>query len=617
MSHMHALLHCAASLARSVAASVQLLGRGFTLVARTAPLVVAAYALLVLLFSLLPVLQVWLSKLVIDALASGAAIAVLSMLVVPYIAALVIKAGLHPLQRSLGSWLETHGVAAVDHILMRTGIRMTDLWRVERPAFQDELKLLEDMPHLLPRLFPAIESVLGGAITLAGLLVLLAGLEPLLPLLLVLTAIPHLIVERRTHSLMYSTMERLSRAGREMDYCVRLTTEPAAAKEVRVFGLGDFFLDRFRTRFADAYAEIRSIRLRHLARASLLVGLFALVLGGGFWYVAIQADAGRLTVGDVALYTIAIAQAQSFFRLLTLRFSDLYQTHLYLRRFFSFVDGASPAIELAHERSSRGCPVQLTTGIEFRQVSFAYPESSQPVLTDVSALLPAGKVTALVGENGAGKSTLVKLLTRMYDPQTGQIFLDGIPLATYDLNVLRRRLAVMYQDFARFALKLRENIAVGAPSPGASNGRVEDAARWAGADKIVAKLARGYDTELTRRFEGGVELSGGEWQKVALARGFMRDAALVILDEPTSALDADAEHQLFEHFRELIAGKTGLIISHRFSTVRMADQIIMLDSGRIIEAGSHAELVRRGGRYAQLFKMQAELYRDDPLTTGA
>ena len=211
--------------------------------------------------------------------------------------------------------------------------------------------------------------------------------------------------------------------------------------------------------------------------------------------------------------------------------------------------------------------------------------------------------------NRAGKSTLVKLLTRMYDPTAGEILLDGVPLPEYDLEQLRARIAVVYQDFARFSLTLRENIAVGVASSANDDGHVEEAARLSGAGDVAAKLEHGYDTELTRRFEGGVELSGGEWQKVALARGFVRDAALVILDEPTAALDADAEYRLFERFRELVHGRTALIISHRFSTVRMADHIAVLEDGRIIERGSHAALLHLGGRYATLFEMQAGRYR--------
>ena len=240
----------------------------------------------------------------------------------------------------------------------------------------------------------------------------------------------------------------------------------------------------------------------------------------------------------------------------------------------------------------------------------ATPRGLSPCWKRSAPGLPHGAVTALVGANGAGKSTLVKLLTRMYDPDSGAIQFDGVPIAEYDLQSLRGRIAVLYQDFTQFALTLRENIELGASEQNGSGMNVELAARWAGADEVAAALPNGYETPLTRRFQGGVDLSGGEWQKVALARAFVRDAALVILDEPTAALDAEAEFRLFERFRQLVAGKTALIISHRFSTVRMADQILVLENGRITEAGSHDDLISLGGRYAELFEMQAGRYRN-------
>jgi ATP-binding cassette subfamily B protein len=286
----------------------------------------------------------------------------------------------------------------------------------------------------------------------------------------------------------------------------------------------------------------------------------------------------------------------------------MYETTLCARRMFALCEGAGPSIAVPPTDGTAAAPSAIRRGIELRHVRFRYPESSRDVLRDVSFALPAGRVTALVGANGAGKSTLVKLLARMYDPTGGVILLDGVPFPEYGLEDLRSMVAVVYQDFARFALTLRENIAVGGAS-GMSRAGVEVAGEWAGVNETVGSLPQGYDTELTKKFEGGVELSGGEWQKVALARGYIRDAALVILDEPTAALDADAEYRLFERFRELVRGRTALIICHRFSTVRMADQIVVLEDGRVLETGSHEELIARGGRYAQLFDMQAGRYR--------
>jgi ATP-binding cassette, subfamily B, bacterial len=333
-----------------------------------------------------------------------------------------------------------------------------------------------------------------------------------------------------------------------------------------------------------------------------------LTLAGGFFYVAVQASSGRLTLGDIALYLGAVSQAEGNLFVAVIKYRELDETLHHLGGLFAFLDGAGPTIIVTPSATAHPIPETLQLGLELRGVTFAYPNGDRTVLEDVSAFLPAGKVTALVGANGAGKSTLVKLLTRMYDPTSGEILLDDVPLAAYDLGALRHRIAVAYQDFARFALPLAENVTLGAVD-GRGAVSLAMAAQWAGVDAIAAKLPRGYGTELTRRFEGGVDLSGGEWQKVALARAFIRDAALVILDEPTAALDADAEYHLFQQFRTLIAGKTALVISHRFSTVRMADHILVLEDGRISEAGSHADLLARGDRYAALYEMQAGRYR--------
>ncbi len=406
-----------------------------------------------------------------------------------------------------------------------------------------------------------------------------------------------------------------------MDEAARVMTEPAAAKEVRLFGLGAFFLRRFRERSAEAFREIDGARLAQL-RLSLACGLlYVAVLVAGFWYVGARAGDGRLTLGDVALYVAAMIQAQSRLTFLAQVYGFMRQALLGLRRLFSFLDGAGPRVALAERgRPAPAGPAEMALA----HIAFSYGSAGAPVLEDVSAhLMPSG-VTALVGANGVGKSTLVKLLTRMHDPVAGVITLDGAALADYDLISWHRRIAAAHQDFARFALTLRENIAVGGVTPEDggvtpedggvtpedSAAAVERAAGWAGADEIAARLPHGYETGLTRRFEGGVDLSGGEWQTVALARAFVRNAGLVLLDEPTAALDADAEERLVARLRALMVGRTALLISHRFSTVRLADRILVLDGGRIVEEGTHADLLAANGRYAAWYEMQAGRYRD-------
>ncbi len=604
-----------ASALRSLPTDLRLLGRGLLLVGSGTPRAATAHVALVLLLALLPVLQVWLTKLLLDAVTTRtegvtAAVSWAVTLAAVYALTLVVLAALTPIQRVLSAWIEERAIAELDSRLIRAGTRLADLVRLERPAFQDRLRLVRQAASQdLPGLFPLLE--MGGTplLSLVGLLLLLGFLHPLLPVVLAAVSVPHFVSEYRMNRLQYQAMARQSRPAREMDYCAAVTTEPAAAKEVRVFGLGDFFLQRFRERRDAALGEMTRVRLVQLKMSTVFSGAYALVLAGGFWYVAVQAGAGRLTLGDLALYLGAVTQAQSVATRMSVWFGLFYGVLARLRALFDFLDQARPAIKLPPPEQGRRAPALLEQEVALRQVSFRYPEGTQAVLADVSVVLPAGRVTALVGANGAGKSTLVKLLTRMYDPDTGAILLDGTPLDEYDLASWRRRIAVVYQDFAQFALTFHENIAVGAYAADARPGRIEQAAQWAGADEVAAQLPRGYATELTRQFAGGVELSGGEWQKVALARGFVRDAALVILDEPTAALDAEAEYRLFEQFRELVQGKTALIISHRFSTVRMADHIVVLDEGRVVEAGSHAALVAQGGRYATLYEMQAGRYR--------
>ncbi len=596
---------------RGLPAGVRLGRRGFGLVAGPDPRGAAAFIGLVVLLSALPVVQVWLSKLVVDELTPGAGSSprVALALAAGYALTLLVPAALDPVRRSLSIRLEDRAVGAVDRHLMEAGRRLEDLVRIERPAFQDELRTVQDSIWQAPRLLMWMDNALGNSLTLVGLLGLLGGLHPVLPLALIAAGIPQLFADQKAAWLAYEAMTRRSRAAREMDYCARIATEPDAAKEVRVFGLGGFFLARFEERFSFALSEVTSARLRHLRISSALGGIQALAAAGGFWYVAARAGAGALTLGDIALYLNAVAQALGVSSRIRISYAMAFESLLHIRGIFNLLDNAKARVAQPEDGRELPAPATLRSGVELREVSFTYPEGDERALDGVSFALRAGEVTALVGANGVGKSTLVKLLTRMYDPDEGEILLDGRPLREYELSGLRRAIAVVYQDFARFALSLRENIAVGADEPGRAETRVERVAGWAGADEVAGKLGQGYDTQLTRRFEGGVEVSGGEWQKVALARGFVRDAALVILDEPTSALDADAEHRLFERFRKLMRGRTALIISHRFSTVRMADRIVVLEGGRVLEQGTHAELTRRGGRYAELFEMQAGRYR--------
>ena len=601
-------------LLRNSRSTIVLMARGLHMGLAPAPIAAALYLALALLLSAMPVAQVWLGKVVLDqlaAVAGGAAIALAAILLTAalYALAMLAQSALEPVQTLLTSRLEDRAIGEFDRRLMAAGARLVDLYQVERPSFQDDVATITFGSYVVPRLVTFLQNGLRPALTLVGLLALLVRLHPLIPLILVFTTVPYLISERRMAKNRHTAIVEQSHAAREMEYYTHVTTDPQSAKEVRVFGLGGFFIERFEQRRSRALRQLNVARLAHLRNNGFFGAAYALALGGGFWYVATQAGAGQLTIGDIALYLGVITQTETALRYVGNWAGMLYQTTLQLETIFGFLDRSSAQIALPEPTAARDAPAQLRQGIEFRDVTFCYPEGDADVLEKIGAALPAGKVSALVGVNGAGKSTLVKLLTRMYDPSGGDILLDGKPLHAYDLESLRRRIAVVYQDFARFALSLGENITVGAGSCDASDERMRQAAAWAGADQVAVNLAQGYDTQLTREFAGGVELSGGEWQKIALARGFMRDAAFVILDEPTAALDAEAEYHLFQRFRELVAGKTALIISHRFSTVRMADHILVLEDGAVLEHGSHEELMAANGRYATLYNMQASWYR--------
>jgi len=418
--------------------------------------------------------------------------------------------------------------------------------------------------------------------------------------------LPAFLGESHFAFLGYARNFRQTPVRRELDYLRVLGGSREAAKELKLFGLKDFLIARF-TRLSDQlYRENVD-----LARRRLIAGSFLSMIGtAGYYsayvYVIWRTATGSLTIGKMIFLTGAIMQASSNIQQVFSTLSSIADQALFLTDLLAFFE-MRPTI--CSKPNALPAPRPMVRGFEFRNVSFRYPGTSRLVLNGLNFHLRAGERVALIGENGEGKTTLVKLMTRLYDPVEGQVLLDGVDLREYSLEDLYREIGVIFQDFMRYEMTARENIAVGRIDEINNLPLLRAAADKSMANEVIARLPRDYEQMLGRRFDQGVDLSGGEWQKVALARAYLREAQVLILDEPTAALDARSEFEVFHRFAELTAGKTALFISHRFSTVRMADRIIVLQHGRIAEDGNHERLLNLGGRYAEMFEMQAASYR--------
>lgn len=453
-------------------------------------------------------------------------------------------------------------------------------------------------------------------IAFVSMIALLIALSPLLALVALVAPIPAFIADTRYGWRGYNFARWASPLRRRMDYLTTLVTTDTYAKEVKLFGLGPYFIDRFR-QLSSVYQD----RQRGLVVTRYFAGFIwstITTLAGSltYLYVALQAIAGRLTLGDLTLFTAAASSVQGSVQGLLGGAGSMYENNLYLNDLFELL--ATPVgIEGARaEAAHAGAPDDLaaTPGeLVFDRVTFRYPGRDEDALAEVSFRIAPGETVAVVGRNGAGKSTLIKLVTRLYDPTSGTIRLDGIDLRELAPEDLRRLIGGMFQDYVTYQASAAENIGLGELGALEDRAAIEAAARKGGADSLLDRLPDGWDTPLGKWFDGGVELSGGEWQKIALGRAFMRDARILLLDEPTSALDAQAEFELFARLRSLARGRTAIYISHRFSTVRQADRILFLEHGRLIEHGTHEELMALNGRYAHLFTLQAAAYTGEPV----
>jgi ATP-binding cassette subfamily B protein len=481
-----------------------------------------------------------------------------------------------------------------------------DLDQFEDSVFYDKLERARQQTIGRTILLSQVMSQVQDLITMGFLAVGLMTFNPWLIVLLLIAIIPAFLGESYFNDQSYALTRGQTPERRELDYIRYLGASDETAKEVKIFDLSGFIIDRFKQLSNKFYGDNK-----HLAIKRSLWGTFFAVLGSLGYYAAyvviiIRAVNGSVTIGELAFLAGSFRQLRALLEGILTRFTAVSQGAIYLRDFFEFFE-IVPKIKMA--ANALPFPKTIQQGFTFENVGFRYINSDRWANRHLNFTLYPGEKLALVGENGAGKTTLVKLLARLYDPTEGRILLDGIDLKQYDLADLRLNVGIIFQDYLRYQMSFAQNIAVGKISEQDNRPLIEHSARQSLADVLAAKLPGAYDQQLGKRFADGVELSGGEWQKVALARAYMRDAQLLILDEPTSALDARAEFNVFERFAELTKGRSAVLISHRFSTVRMADRILVLEKGELIEIGSHEELLLKGGRYAELFDLQAAGYR--------
>lgn len=558
----------------------------------------------------IPVTTLYVGKLIIDEVvflmdASEASADTLWWLVGLELALALLSAG-------LGRGVSVLDALLGDKFANETSVRLIehaarmDLPQFEDSTFYDKLERARRQTTgrtmLLSQILEQVQQIISIFFLAAGLVVF----NPWLILLLVVAVIPAFISETHFNQRSYSLARGWTPERRELDYLRFIGASDNTAKEVKIFGLDGFVRDRFAELADQYYHENAKLVKQRAGWGFVFNSLGDLGYYAAYVVIILQAINGQITLGDLTFLSGSFGRLRGSLRGVLSRFSTIAQSALYLQDLFDFF-AIEPAI--SSPAQPRPFPQPIREGFRFENVSFEYPNTGKFAIRDLSFTLKAGEKLALVGENGAGKTTLVKLLARLYDPSEGRILLDDHDLREYDLKELRAAVGVIFQDFVRFQFTAGDNIAVGRIEARSDQPRVVQAAEKSLANTVIAELPEQYGQRLGRRFQDGVELSGGQWQKIALGRAYMREAQLLILDEPTAALDARAEYEVFQRFAELTKGKSAVLISHRFSTVRMADRVLVLEKGTLKEIGTHGELLAQGSTYAELFSLQAKGYR--------
>jgi ATP-binding cassette subfamily B protein len=568
---------------------------------------------LVIVQAALPLLALYLIKLLFDAISAalaapeaGGHAEQIGLLIVLAGAVAVVQA----LAAALAGWVSTAQANAVtDHVhdVLHIQSVALDLSFYEQAQYYERLhRAQEEAPYRPARIVNSLMQMAQNGVSLVAVVGLLLSIHWGVIVLLLAAAVPGVIVRLAFARQSFRWLRRQTPHERRAWYYDWMLIDGGHAKEIRLFELGPLFIRRYRELRTHLRRERSGVAARRALVDVITASSLVLAVFGSFALIAGRALAGLITLGDLVMYFQAFQRAQTMLQDLLRALANLYEDGLFLSYLGEFLaltpqltDGSPPA----------PMPTTFREGVVFEGVAFQYPGVDQPTLRAIDLVLRPGETIALVGENGQGKTTLIKLLCRLYDPTAGRITLDGIDLRQFRVADLRRQIGVVFQDYVHYNLTAAENIGLGAVDAASDHERIAEAARQSGVDRVIEALPQGYETLLGKLFEDGAELSIGQWQKIALARAFMRRAPIVVLDEPTSALDAQAEFELFEQFRQLMRGRSAILISHRLSTVRMADRIYVLDDGHIIESGTHDELIARRGKYAHLFELQAQAYR--------
>jgi ATP-binding cassette subfamily B protein len=581
------------------------------LIWQTSPRLVIANLLVRLVRAGVPVATLYVSKLLIDEvvhlarLPAGQDLTRLWMLVAAEFALALLSDALGRSVALLDSLLGDLFSNQTSVRLMEHAAKL-DLDKFEDAEFYDKLERARQ--QTVGRM-TLMSQVLGQAQELITMVFLAAGLaafNPWLIVLLVVALVPAFVGESHFNGQTYSLMFGWTPERRELDYLRYTGASDETAKEVKVFGLSGFLIERYKFLSEKFYTLNRSLAIRRASWGGAMAAIGSAGYYAAYVLIVIRTIEGKLSIGDLTFLAGSFGQLRYLLQGVLSRFSSVAEGALYLRDLFDFFE-IQPKIQAP--LVPRAFPRPIRQGFTFEDVGFKYANSDRWANRHLTFTLHAGEKLALVGENGAGKTTLAKLFARLYDPTEGRILLDGYDIREYDPAELRQEIGVIFQDFVEYHMTASDNIAVGRIEERGNKPRIEEAATRSLASSVIAKLPAGYEQMVGRRFNAGVDLSGGEWQKIALARAYMRDAQLLILDEPTAALDARAEHEVFEQFAKLTEGKSAVLISHRFSTVRMADRILVLNNGELIEHGTHDELLAENGRYAELFRLQAKGYQ--------